>query len=354
MRNWYRQLLEELQAGYPAMVVHVVEAKGSIPREAGARMIVTEASFVGTIGGGQLEYEALTTARKALHTGGSGAVEGHVLGPAFSQCCGGVATLAYEPFSPADAAWVDRLVSVCDGPFEVFRTVRLGGGGLLERGFAISENGFAGMPDWANELRKGLGTSEILTVRTDLPDESLGFVERADSTDQPLWLFGAGHVGQAVVKALADLPFDITWIDGRAGMFPETVPSSVRTLELAMPELIVDEAPEGAMFVVMTHSHPLDQDICEAVLRRGDAAYAGLIGSETKHARFRKRLGENGVSPQALETLVCPIGRPEIRGKAPATIAASLAADLLIRLEKIQSTDVAAETEKATAIEETR
>ncbi len=354
MRNWYRQLLRELHTGHAAMVVHVVEAKGSIPREAGARMIVTEASFTGTIGGGQLEYEALATARRALCAGGAGAVEGHALGPALSQCCGGVATLAYEPFSPADGAWIERLIKASEGPFDVYRTVRIGSGGLQERGFSTSEDGFAGTPEWAVDLHHDLTPGIDLSVRTGLGGGSLGFLERANPVGQPLWIFGAGHVGQAVVKALADLPFDITWIDGRAGMFPEAVPSSVRVLELAMPELIVDEAPKGTMFLVMTHSHPLDQDVCEAVLRRGDATYVGLIGSETKRARFRKRLSANGITADTLDTLVCPIGRPEIKGKEPATIAASVAADLLIRLEETQGIDVAADTEKAAMTEETR
>jgi xanthine dehydrogenase accessory factor len=152
---------------------------------------------------------------------------------------------------------------------------------------------------------------------------------------QALWLFGAGHVGRALAPALAPLGFAITWIDGRTGQFPELSPPGVRQLELAMPELAVDEAPPNTIFLVMTHSHPLDEAVCEAILRRGDFFYLGLIGSDTKRARFVKRLGEAGISEELLERLVCPIGLPGIASKEPAAIAASVAADLLMRTEKV-------------------
>jgi xanthine dehydrogenase accessory factor len=151
---------------------------------------------------------------------------------------------------------------------------------------------------------------------------------------QALWLFGAGHVGRAMAHALAPLNFAMTWIDGRAGQLPEPALAGVRQLALAMPELAVDEAPPGAIFLVMTHSHPLDEAICEAVLRREDFSYLGLIGSKTKRARFVKRLADAGVSTASLERLICPIGLTEIRGKEPAAIAASVAADLLLRRER--------------------
>ena len=97
-----------------------------------------------------------------------------------------------------------------------------------------------------------------------------------------------------------------------------------------MPELAVDEAPPDTVFAVMTHSHPLDEAICDAILRRDDLAFLGLIGSATKRARFVKRLGEAGIPAEQLARLVCPIGLPGIRSKEPTAIAASFAADLLV------------------------
>jgi xanthine dehydrogenase accessory factor len=158
--------------------------------------------------------------------------------------------------------------------------------------------------------------------------------ERITPAKQALWLFGAGHVGRALAPALQPLGFAMTWIDGRAGQFPSPPLEGVRQLELAMPELVVDEAPPNTIFLVMTHSHPLDEAVCEAILRRQDFAYLGLIGSDTKRARFVKRLGEAGIAAKQLARLVCPIGLPNIQSKEPAAIAASVAADLLIRREQ--------------------
>jgi xanthine dehydrogenase accessory factor len=115
-------------------------------------------------------------------------------------------------------------------------------------------------------------------------------------------------------------------------MFPDDVSARVRTLALAMPELIVDEAPPGAFWLVVTHSHSLDFDICEAVLRRGDAGYLGLIGSKTKRATMIAHLRRRGLGDEVIGQVTCPIGLAGIPGKDPGAIAASVAADLLLRV----------------------
>ena len=161
--------------------------------------------------------------------------------------------------------------------------------------------------------------------------------ERVDDARPELFLFGAGHVGRAVIRAVAPLDFAITWIDGRSDAFPPDVAAGIRKWSLAMPELAVEEAAPDAWFLVMTHSHPLDEAICEAVLKRDDFAYLGLIGSGTKAARFRKSLERSGIPKKRLGRLTCPIGLPGLEGKDPATIAASVAADLLMRRQQAGS-----------------
>ena len=173
-------------------------------------------------------------------------------------------------------------------------------------------------------------------LRARLDDERVALAETLEYPHHPLWLFGAGHVGRAMVHALSPLPFHITWIDCRTDIFPKDLVRGVTARHVTMPGLIVDEAPPDTMFLVMTHKHGLDQDICEAVLRRGDARYLGLIGSKTKKARFLKRLGAKGLDAPALAQIHCPIGVAGIEGKDPAVIAASVAADLLTRLEPVQ------------------
>lgn len=143
----------------------------------------------------------------------------------------------------------------------------------------------------------------------------------------PVILFGAGHVGKEVARILERLPCRLTWIDPRPDMFPAAVGANVKISIEEEPAWMVDEAPPGALYLVMTHSHALDLEIVERVLRRNDAAFLGLIGSDTKAAKFRARLQQRQVPA---EKLTCPIGVLKA-GKHPAEVAVSVVAQLLER-----------------------
>jgi xanthine dehydrogenase accessory factor len=146
----------------------------------------------------------------------------------------------------------------------------------------------------------------------------------------PLYMFGAGHVGRAVYRALQPLPFSLHWFDERESEFPETDGPHVRMDSASDPLEVVKQAEAGALYLVFTHSHALDYELVKAVLVRGDARYCGLIGSKTKRARFENRLlRERVVTEAGLVALTCPIGVPGIAGKEPEVIAAGVAAQLL-------------------------
>ncbi len=142
-------------------------------------------------------------------------------------------------------------------------------------------------------------------------------------------VFGAGHVGKALVKLLADLPCAVTWIDSRPEELPAAVPPSVRRVLSEAPADEVAELPVGADLVVMTHSHALDLEIVDAALRRGAHRDLGLIGSRTKRARLAQRLEARGRTPEQIARITCPIGVAGIEGKEPAVIAVAVAAELL-------------------------
>ena len=142
-------------------------------------------------------------------------------------------------------------------------------------------------------------------------------------------LFGAGHVGRALVLALAPLPFAVRWIDTRPDWFPAAAPANAQPVATADPVAELDAAPPGVFVVVMTHSHPLDLDIVAHALQLGHFPYVGLIGSATKRARFESRLRDLGVETERIAGLVCPIGAPRVRDKTPAVIAATVVAELL-------------------------
>jgi xanthine dehydrogenase accessory factor len=157
-----------------------------------------------------------------------------------------------------------------------------------------------------------------------------------------LVLFGAGHVGAAVVRAMAHLPCSVTWVDERDDMFPPDVPANVRIEATDAPEDLVASAPPGASYLVMTHSHALDQRLAEAILARFDVGWFGLIGSKTKRKQFEHRLRARGFDPARIEAMACPIGLPGISSKEPAVIAASVSAQLLILWEAACRADAGA------------
>ncbi|WP_129561300.1 xanthine dehydrogenase accessory protein XdhC [Paraburkholderia dokdonensis] len=142
-------------------------------------------------------------------------------------------------------------------------------------------------------------------------------------------LFGAGHVGHALVTLLGMLPCVVQWVDERDELFPDEVPANVQIEATDTPAAIVDEAPPGAYFIVMTHNHALDFDLSLRIMERGDFSWFGLIGSKTKRVKFERRLIDRGVAAERMSEMTCPIGVPGIVDKAPSSIAVAVAAQLM-------------------------
>ena len=157
-------------------------------------------------------------------------------------------------------------------------------------------------------------------------------------SSQPLFhlqLHGAGHVGRAIATALAALDCEVDWFDQRDEEYPATTdlgspwPAHVRRISVDTVEGEVRGAPPGAFYLVLTHEHALDLRIAEAILRRGDFAFFGLIGSKTKRAAFAHRLEERGIAAATVARMTCPIGVSGIEGKEPEVIAAGVVAQTL-------------------------
>ena len=149
-----------------------------------------------------------------------------------------------------------------------------------------------------------------------------------DRRQVPLFIYGAGHVGRAVLPMLHGLDFKVFLVDVAASRFPANDGNAASHVVAQRPEIIAARAPSDAVHLVMTHDHALDEAICHTLLSRGEFGFLGLIGSATKKARFVRRLGQAGVTPRMLERIVCPIGIAEIDGKAPSMVAMSVAAQL--------------------------
>ncbi|MBC3362103.1 xanthine dehydrogenase accessory protein XdhC [Pseudomonas sp. SWRI154] len=142
-------------------------------------------------------------------------------------------------------------------------------------------------------------------------------------------VFGAGHVGRALVPLLASLPCRVRWIDSRQAEFPEHLPHGVRKIVTDEPLDEVDELPAGSYCIVMTHNHQLDLELSAAILKRNDFAYFGLIGSKTKRVKFEHRLRDRGFDSGTLQRMRCPMGIGEVKGKLPVEIAISIAGEII-------------------------
>ena len=305
-------------------LVTVVAVRGSAPREPGARMVIApDGGFRGTIGGGELEWQAIGAAREACSREVPSAVLSQViLGPDLGQCCGGSVRLLIEVFDHTRLSELRALATrEAAGPFVTRGRI---GPHAVERVSHPCDDVDGGC--------RGGGAHPDLLVEIE-GDGVL--VERFRDLRCPVWLFGAGHVGRALMLALAPLPFDVTWIDERADAFPAAVPANMRPLRSPEPAEEIARAPTDALIVVMTHSHARDLAIVHAALAAGRFGYVGLIGSDSKRARFTRRLREAGVAEARIAELVCPIGLPGIRSKLPAAIAAGVAAQLLERNEAL-------------------
>ena len=294
-----------LLATQPACLVRVHASRGSVPRGPGAWMavfadaamgmggIAGAGGIIGTIGGGQLEFQAIDEARRLLrgviqsaglpHNATSPvitppvatpSVRRYALGPNLGQCCGGEVHLRYELVSHADVPALSR---------------------------------------------------RLLRILS------------------PLALFGGGHVGRALVQVLGNLPLAVTWIDSRDEIFPTVVPDNVACEHSDPVHAAVAQLAAQSQVIIMSFSHAEDLDVVAACLQRrraqGDLPFVGLIGSQTKWATFRHRLAARGFSDAELALVRCPIGMPGIRSKEPEVIAVSVAAHILQNLQNLKEGD---------------
>jgi len=177
------------------------------------------------------------------------------------------------------------------------------------------------------------GRVEVLLARADAT--SLARLARREADEMGarphVLLFGAGHVGLALVRSLALLPFAVTVVDDRDGS-PPPLPAGIAFVRADDPEQPIAEAPAGSAFVILTHSHALDYRLADAALARADAAYVGMIGSTTKRARFERWFLARGGRPDRLQDFICPIGSKATRDKRPEVIAALATAEIVERV----------------------
>ena len=249
MMHWTEAVRTFENSGRPYVLITVLGARGSTPRESGTKMLVAENRDECTIGGGHLEYQAMEIAREMLKTGqAQQRIENFPLGARLGQCCGGSTSVLFESF----------------------------------------------------------------------PGSQVNIM-----------LFGAGHVGRALASILGQLRCRVCWVDSREEEFPAQLAANITRVVSDTPADEVASMPAGSYYIVMTHTHPLDFAITEAAIRRGDARYIGLIGSDTKWRRFCMRFEHRGFTAEQYAQVRCPVGLAAVPGKLPMEVAISIAGEII-------------------------
>ena len=342
--DWLQALRRLRAAGRPAVLVTVAEVRGSVPREAGARMVVGHDGIVGTIGGGHLEWQATAIARRALAGDPDAAGTGprrFPLGASLGQCCGGIVTLWFEPlafdrlgfgsFAPqADpAAWLDALAEALARGETLVLECRGGADAQAGRRLSTARESADRRREFADRVSGGSASGPWLD--RDPVDGRPVLIDPIGPSGRPVALFGAGHVGRALAPILAGCGLQLIWIDARGDAFAtdRAAPDGIDCRAGDDPVAEVATLPGGCHGLVMTHSHALDQLVVEAFLRRDDLGWLGLIGSATKRRRFEARLLARGVAAARIAAMDCPVTVPGITGKAPGVVAVAIAARLL-------------------------
>lgn len=321
------------------MLLAVVSVRGSTPREVGARMIVTETETIGTIGGGQLEYQCVQLACKQLRNlpvKPSQRTRRFALGANCGQCCGGVVEVMFEILAAENDGWLPALHDCYQRRQPVVLASALKGSGHK---LLVTKSDHQVIPKAASCSAEAISAARaVLLSRGGSVVSGDYFLEAVRESDFNVAVFGAGHVGAATIDVLSRLDCAVRWIDARRNVFPDATPENVNIIESSDPAREISAMPAGSYYLVMTHSHALDQEICQRILQREDFAYCGLIGSATKRRRFERLMQKQGLPAHLLERLVCPIGINGVSGKQPVEIAIAVSAQLLRVRDTIAAT----------------
>lgn len=343
--KWLQDIGALLKSHGQLIRIMIIASEGSTPREIGTAMLVGASDIWGTIGGGTLEYEAIKTARQMLLE----ARQKHVtplwqskletlpLGPALGQCCGGVIRLAFMRYSASEYQVLSAQMTAPNGL--LVHPLRTGSPPQYISNRAAYDHAWPlALTKHIRAMLSGAQAKQPIHIKprkqksathesADLPQS--WFIEPIAQQRSTLYLYGAGHVGRALIHVLRDLPFTIHWVDTARPRFPDIVPDYAQIHVAPNPTEIAAQAEPNALHLIMTFSHALDLALCHTILARQNFKALGLIGSQTKRARFYKKLRQAGLTDQDLARLTCPIGLELIQGKEPPIIAIAVAGQLI-------------------------
>ena len=350
--TWLNSFKKAITQNNGCVMLTVIETKGSTPCSVGDKIIFSnKQSTFGSIGGGNLEFQALTLAQDLLNKETNVThLEKYPLGATLGQCCGGYVKVMFERFVNDSAKLENKnswLVTISDlierqQDFVVATIIDNQNSGKKFFYTDNSDNSPSSDSDLRSKISDGAynlfsaNDSPTIVQYQSTPDSLIEVCyEKVNYTEiQSVAIFGAGHISRALMPILTKLPIRIYWIDDRAEQF-EHYQGDTSQINIICDDYLsgLEDLPDETYCLVITYSHQMDFDICDKIISRDSFSYLGMIGSRIKGNKFRDRLLQKGYPKETVDKFICPIGAKQKFLKSPTAIAVTIAMDLLNFLE---------------------
>jgi xanthine dehydrogenase accessory factor len=352
MNSWLKPVKTASALNKGFVLLTIISTKGSTPCSNGDKIVFSGAESVfGSIGGGNLEFKALSFAEELLSLNSNGTyLKKYPLGASLGQCCGGYVNVMFESFIQSDAtnSWIETVSNLLQDNEDFIVATIIDSNSEIEfssKKFVYLDGTLS--PNIDDKKISSLITKSAkdLLLLSDSPTivqfenqsgalTEVCFEKVLTSEVQPVVVFGAGHISRALMPILINLPIKIYWVDDRAEQF-DKYQGDTSQIDIICDDFVqsIPDLPDSSYCLVITYSHQIDFEICEKMITQNNFSYLGMIGSEIKGKKFRDRFHQKNFSEEVINKFICPIGDKQKFLKSPAAIAVTIAMDLINFIE---------------------
>ena len=363
MSSWLKSIKTALALNNGFVIITIIATKGSTPCSNGDKIIYTaNEAIYGSIGGGNLEFKALSSAKDMLnlHTSSNQLIK-YPLGATLGQCCGGYVKVLFESFLSSNStlkvqdSWIDKVSNFYKESEDFILATSIDNDNnskLDKQKFLYTHNNFYSSSDDkklsnfveenASKLMKNYQSPRIVEFEDESGFKSEICLEKSASSELlPVVIFGAGHISRALMPIITNLPVKLIWIDDRQEQF-DKYQGDTSQIKIICDEFVesVSDLPDDIYCLVITYSHKIDFEICEKMIIQNNFSYLGMIGSSIKGRKFRDRFAQKNYPKDVVDKFTCPIGEKQKFLKSPTSIAVTIAMDLINFIEDKQQSEL--------------
>ena len=352
MNSWLKPVKTAITLNNGFVLLTIISTKGSTPCSNGDKIVFSGGESVfGSIGGGNLEFKALSFAEELLSLNSNGTyLKKYPLGASLGQCCGGYVNVMFESFIQSDAtnSWIETVSNLLQDNEDFIVATIVDSNSEIEfssKKFVYLDGNLS--PNIDDKKISSLITKSAkdLLLLSDSPTivqfenqsgalTEVCFEKLLTSEFQPVVVFGAGHISRALMPILINLPIKIYWVDDRAEQF-DKYQGETSQINIICDDFVqsIPDLPNNSYCLVISYSHQIDFEICEKMIIQNNFSYLGMIGSEIKGKKFRERFQQKKYPEEVINKFICPIGDKQKFLKSPAAIAVTIAMDLINFIE---------------------